>query len=565
MNKKLFLELLIPNYQSKIHLLKIEGTEWLSEPFYFHLTVFPDSFTEFKNLQLAQPISLAIHHADNQPPQWFNGIIQTLQYSETQAELTVVPQLTLLQDKLKSRGFTKQTVIDILKQLCREHGLTNVDFSELTGSYPELPYCVQYQETDFDFLMRICAEHGIYYYFRQSKDKHELLFSDAPLPQLYYPEKLLHRNVQDSNMRPHLYHWTRTRESVTSITKSRSFSLITPNCAYQAENQNNQSQPAIPIANRTHLKHDEGGYLTGSAELAARLKIQQQAQNLQKQRIQCEGNYPNLSAGTQINIVSEVDPQINGAYYLYEVKHYAAEQTVNTYHNQLSLYPQSINFVPLHADISKEIPGITPALVSGDSQDDANSNIHASVKVRPEWAINYNDNDNADHTNSCWARVKQNVAGNGFGSQFIPRVNQEVIMSFQQGQTHKLSVIGGLYKNKYLPIYNSQTQSGFKTHSLGGEKDQGHNLRFDDTPQQEEIFLKSQKDKRVLVNGEHCRTVQNNSKKKLEYGDYQMTVRDEFVITAKQKLHLHVGTSEIIVDASGVNFHADTIVLDAEN
>lgn len=573
MNTQPFLELSIPNYQSVIHLLKIIGTESLFAPFQFELTLLPESVDDFTQLKLASSISFAIHHNNQQTPQWFNGVIETIQYPDKSlknsqhAKLRIMPKLSLMQFTQQSRSFVNLTAKDILKQLCREHQILDVDFSQLAGTYPELPYCVQYQETDLQFLQRLCSNQGIYYYFQHSQTKHVLVFSDHPLPGLTYSELLIHRNTHSGDT-AYLYHWTRSQKSYIPIMQSQSFTLLTPTQPNQAVNQSTQAQPKIPVGNFKFLQQDDGGYLNNAAELAARLKNQHAAQLLQQQKIACEGNYPYLSAGMQLNIASEIDAQINGAYYINQIQHTAIaamDESEKTYQNILSLYPQSLSFVPSCLENTCVIPGIIPAVVTGPSNADAYTQRFAEVKVQPKW--------NTDPKEaSSWVRVKQMIAGNGFGSQWIPRINQNVLLSYQQGQAHKPSVIGGIViasgseaisrnEASVLLSYNAKSENGFQTRTLGADATQGHRLKLDDTPNQELFYLKSQRDKDVLVKGNHQCTIQHDSRKQIQQGIYAVNVQDVYTITAKQKLHFHVGTSEIILDANGVHFHADTIAL----
>lgn len=562
MNTEPFLELSIPNYQSVIHLLKITGTESLFTPFQFELTLLPESTDDFKQLKLASSISFAIHHNSQQPPQWFNGVIETIKFPDNnlknsqQAKLRIIPKLSLMQFTQQSRSFVNLTAKEILKQLCREHQILDVDFSQLADTYPELPYCVQYQETDLQFLQRFCSNQGIYYYFQHSQAKHLLVFSDHPLPGLTYPELLIHRNTHSGDT-AYLFHWTRSQKSYIPIMQSQSFTLLTPTQPNQALNQSTQAQPKIPISNAKSLRQDEGGYLNNAAELAARLKIQHAAQLLQQQKIQCEGSYAYLSAGMQLNIASEIDPQINDAYYINQIHHIAiaaTNESKNTYQNILSLYPQSLSFVPSYLDGTCVIPGIIPAVVTGPSNADAYTQRFAEVKVQPKW------NTDPKETSS-WVRVKQKIAGNGFGNQWIPRINQNVLLCYQQGQAHKPSVIGSATKNTQALSYNAKSESGFQTRTLGADASQGHQLKLDDTPDQELFYLKSQRGKDVIVKGDHHCMIQNNSHKQIQHGIYAVKVQDIYTINAKQKLHFHVGTSEIILDATGVHFHADSIAL----
>lgn len=560
-----FLEISIPDYQSRIEVLRLEGIERLSSLFQYTLHLVPDNPDEFNQLKLGQTSSFAILHHSNEK-QWFNGIIESIQYSglqnamSTPAIVTIVPQLSVMRQDIVSYAFVNQTVVEILQTLCRKHTILSVDYSELVKEYPVLPYCVQYQESDYDFLVRLCKEYGVYYYFKQSKTDHTLVFSDYAIPRLSYDRVLTHGHPTD---RPSIFNWKRKLATEVPTKKSRSFTKATPREPSQAEVQSRKMQSKLPIQHPSHITHDEGGYHPhqNHADITSRLRLQQMTECVQANMIQCSSTSTGLVAGMQIKVMSDSDSTINGQYYVVGIQHYANSgdrNTVCAYQNELNLLPQDIPFILSDHDNVPAIPGVIPALVAGPRDAEVYATLHAEIKIRPKWQ----SEQDYDKTPSSWVRCMQAWAGEGFGCQFIPRVGQEVLLNFQQGHPHKPSVIRSVYNPAQLPVHHPESQSGFKTQSLGGVANDGHALRFDDIPGKETLYLKSQKDKEVLVKGERKRHVKQRLKTEIRAGKSDIRVSERHVTEAGKSLSLQVGTSEIRLDTTGAHFHADAIHLD---
>lgn len=491
-NEACFLQLVIPGNLSPVTTVKLEGLESLSQPFEFKLSVFFENPNAPDKLQLGQSLSVAIHHPNPHQSQWFNGVLGAVEFGYIDHEkqspcvLTLVPKIFLMKERSHSRGFENKSVIDIIKFLLQTHKITHVDYSKLDDEYPIMPYCVQYEESDFDFFARLLQAHGIYYYFRQSQVAHTLVLSDRPIPSLSCSDILIHCHEKGGDGGT-VFHW---QESLSSTASS---------------------------------------------------------------------NYPNLCAGMQVKVDSMEDPQVTGEYYLSQVHHFAsAAQTpeaYHSYHNQLKLLPQSMKFEPLFKHYPPQMPGLIPAMVTGPKGAKIYSNAQGEIKVNPKWGDKYQE----DKANTCWVRVTQDFAGNGWGGQFLPRVGQQVMLYFQQGHYHKPTVIGAYFNDAQIPYFDTKSQSGFRSQSLGDDKNQGHELRFDDTPNKEEFYLRSSKDKVLQVKGDRYCLVKKDSKIVIQQGDYVMNVGDTFTLDAKTQLRLAVGSSEIILNAAGVHIRSDVI------
>jgi type VI secretion system secreted protein VgrG len=538
-----FLEVTLPrsNYKSRLQVLSFEGREAISKVFNFTVTVLPEDYSEFETLQIAQAISVCIHHnrrqdfhkvtAEEGESQWFNGVISSLRYVRLQdgrlraAQLQIIPKFGLLSQNKACRQFVNKTALDIVESILKMHLVFPVDSSNASNDLPVLPYVVQYNESDLDFVSRLLAESGIYYYFKHSEKEHIMMLSQNVIPGSAYANRLLHQNQRGGDNNHHVHSWHQTISTHKSIHK-----------------------------------------------------------NIHSEAITAKSNYPNLYCAKQVNITSSHDSLITGSYYTTEIHHeahshhraqYNNSDAADFYQNELTLKPGALQYVPKPLK-ALQIPGVIPAIVkapehlgnnSTHKTNDAYSNNFAEIKVEPQWNTGtpvpsgQHPDYTANSDTSCWVRVSQGLAGNHFGMQFLPRINQQVLLHFNQGQPHKPIVIGGIYSRHQLPPHNTETQSGFQTKTLGSspEEGKGHSLRLDNTPGKEQFYVKSQGDKTTLVKGKRTKTILNNSTHKTRAGAVIVEVDGHYIITANARLGLHAGTSEIVLDASGVHVNADLI------
>ncbi len=187
---KTFLEIFIQGYVSKVHLIKIQGFEALSAPFELILEVWPEDIAEFNALITGKAITVCLNHET--VSQYYHGIIQSIHYVGIESgewsagKLTVMPKLSLLSKALVCRQFVNKTVPQILVALLRHHGIEDYDVKEIGQTSTKLPYCVQYQESDFSFMQRLLANCGIYYFFKHTVTGSTLVFSTEFVPDLRY-------------------------------------------------------------------------------------------------------------------------------------------------------------------------------------------------------------------------------------------------------------------------------------------------------------------------------------------------------------------------------------------
>lgn len=584
-----FLEITgVNDIPGKVLLCKFSGSEGISTLFNYQLEFVSTAAQLETHILLAHPIGVSINQ-QQQPPQYFHGLVQTIKclgrdYDDYyRYEMSLMPWFGFLQYNQDSQSFVKQSVPEIIKSVLERSDVLFTDYSGLSNSYPELDYCVRYNESAFAFLSRLMEQQGIYYYFRHEQNQHYLVLEDGLLPSSAYAAALEYQNERGGDA-AHLYTWQSERKISLGNLQARAANINQPRRplkAKQVQAEQSQAKNAIPLKNTDHYHYETQSRCDrnhSSATLAKQLQRQSRRNLLDAIDITTSGNYAGLYAGMQISISSE-DANVAGDYYIHAMQHHAfdhshrghhvaqdndnAEQAEQGYSHELKLYGDNNYYAPALKTPNPQLAGMLPALVVGPADIPIYSNGHAEIKLQMHW----DRQGLLNQTSSRWVRVQQSLAGNQFGSQFLPRVGQEILVQFADGHPDNPSVVCSYYNAAHSHPFNLETQSGIKTQSLGNadnseDNSAGHELRFDDTTGKEQLYLKSQKDQAVYIKGQSEKHINQHSNITIDCGDYSALVNGVLKVKAAESLTLHVGTSKLILDKSGVNLFANTVSVD---
>lgn len=515
---------------------RLQGTEAISELFHFELELLAEKTVAFDQL-LGQAVTVEVTQA-NGKPRYVHGIVTKLTQDgkvhgsegkptmlRYQAE--IMPQAWWLSRNCQSRIFQHQTVVDILKAV-----FTGLDVSyRLVGIYPERNYCVQYRESDWAFASRLMEEEGIYYFFEYRPGGHTLVVADAArypkLSGIQGPENLVF-NEADEGVRhgDSITVWRKTQELRPGKFAFADHHFQLPNSRLGADAAvtatTNVGQVAHPLAlgdakNVEIYDHtsgygkyfddvnksgsDQGGTVqktfTENQRLARLRMEQEQAQCL---RVTGVSDCVALTPGYTFHLQRHLDG--DGGYLLTRVAHdVSVEETFASTSNVPSLRNEH-RFVCIPEGVSYRPPLVTPrpktegpltAKVVGPAGEEIFCDKYGRVKVQFYW-----DRDGqSDVNSSCWLRVAQTWAGTGFGSLCIPRVGQDVIVEFIEGDPDRPLVVGSVYNANNMPPYSlpsEATHQGFKTRSRNGSAANANELRFEDTLGQEAVHIHAEKD-----------------------------------------------------------------------
>lgn len=512
-------------------------------------------------------------------PQYLHGEIQHLQQGESGHRYTLyrvrlVPKLTFLQYRSNLRIFQQRSVPDILKQVLKEANVQGQDVSfDLRGRYPPREYCTQYRETDFDFIQRLMEQEGIFYFFEHQFDRHVLVITDhngrfqpvKGLSTLRYKERTGMISDQESiyDLRAHA-----SIQAGSVTLRDYSFEKT------RLRLEQSERQGGYAGLEQYHYR----GHFTDPAEGARYAKRQLQAHQARTRRIEGESDCQRLWPGARFSIKDHPQQTLNSEHTLTAVRvqgrqPQALEEGSSSegtrFSVEFSAIPATVPFRALAETPVPTVHGSQTAFVTGPAAEEIYTDEYGRIKVQFHW----DREGQYDETSSCWLRVSQGLAGNEWGAMVIPRVGQEVIVAFLEGNPDRPLVTGTVYNGANatpyaLPANDSRTT--FKSDSSPGGG--GFNeLRIDDKKGREQIYLHAEKnldlyvrhDWKEWVGNELHNTVGNNLNQRVA-ADQHTTVKQNHNLKVGQNLSQNIGqTAQLSINGSHTEQAGQDVVLKA--
>ncbi len=468
---------------------------------------------------------------------YFNGICinftqgsRNVWFSRYRAEL--VPKVWLLTQVSQSRIFQNKSVPDILKAI-----LAGFEFdSEIQGTFKPRNYCVQYRESDWDFASRLMEEEGIYYYFEHTADGHRLILANTPASHRPCPTRPklpfeFDRSELKEEWIPAVYSWRVDSKMRTGRFEARDFNFQLPTNDLLAMHTS-----LLNTGNNKELEHYEwpGGYAkrfdgidSDGAENTAAFKdifddrertvrIRQEEIDVAYKNISGISDCCALTGGYRFELEHHPHNANNINHVLVSAQHEAVQSPDYTSGNSV-LNSYTVNFVcvphgaghppfrPSRKTPKPVVQGSQTAFVVGPPGEEIFTDKYGRVKVQFHW----DRHGKMNSSSSCWLRVAQIWAGNGWGSIFIPRVGMEVLVNFMEGDPDQPIIAGCVYNPANMPPYklpDHKTRSTLKSNSSKGNG--GFNeFRFEDKKGSEQIFIHAQKNEDIRVNNECMETI----------------------------------------------------------
>jgi type VI secretion system secreted protein VgrG len=495
---------------------RMEGEEELGRPFRYELTLLSEVGDLVLSDLLGQVVTVELDLLQTTPTpndgvRFFNGYVTRfsrhgVDRSYHVYSATVRPWLWLLSQPSNCRIFQNKTVPEIIKEVFRAHGLT--DFQEsLTGDYSPREFVVQYRETDFNFVSRLMESHGIYYFFTHQVDKHTLVLADS-----YGAHQTVNGYEQVPYLRPgtvqqslpdHIDDWQTAQQIQPGTVVLNDFNFETP----KANLLTRRSAP------NSHQKADferydyPGEYATSDdGEVLARLRLEEL--NAQYERARGEGNPRGLATGSLFELTGyPIDSEnreylVAGTTFTIEGPDYesqAGSGGTETFRCTLGAIDSHCPFRGEPGALRPTVAGPQTAIVVGKDSEEIWTDEYGRVKVQFHWDRDGEDDENS----SCWVRVAQIWAGSGFGGINVPRIGDEVIVDFLEGDPDRPIITGRVYNADNMPPYTlpgNKTQTGIKSRSTKGGNPQNFNeLRFEDLKDNEQVYLQAEKDLKIFV------------------------------------------------------------------
>jgi type VI secretion system secreted protein VgrG len=501
----------------KLLFYRMTAHERLGRLFEFHLEVLSENPAIALHDVVAQPLGVHVEPPEG-TPRHFHGLVTQFRLAGTLGRLarysaTVRPWLWFLTRTADCKIFQAMTVPDIIQAVFRDLGFTDFE-SKLSGTYRTWDYCVQYRESDFDFVSRLMEQEGIYYYFRHEEAKHTLVLSDAigahePAPGCaevpFYPPTAHARRERD-----HLFEWSVFQEVQSGSYSLKDFDFEKPKANLLVVKQ---ASPARTHPQASHEVYDYPGEYVVAADGENYAKARIEERQWQYEQVQGKGTALGLAVGSLFTLTGyDVREDQNREYLIVESTHrlQAAEyETSGAAASEvggqcdITAIPSSQPFRTPCLTSKPTISGPQTAIVVGPSGEEIWTDKYGRVKVQFHWDRYGTSNENS----SCWVRVSQLWAGKQWGGIHIPRIGHEVIVDFLEGDPDRPIITGRVYNADAMPPYalpDNQTQSGIKSRSSKqGTADNFNELRFEDLKDQEEVYFHAEKNfNRVVENND---------------------------------------------------------------
>lgn len=490
--------------------ISFRAREALSTPFSVELTLASENETSNLDEFVGRESLLTIANSDSDSggDRFFHGVIRKFEHRGDNGRFTLyeaemVPTLRQLALRRNCRIFQSMQTQEIVALILKEHGiLSDRCRFALTNRERFRRYCVQYRESDLDFVTRLLEEEGIFYFFEHYKDRHVMVMGDDPIVHVPLPgEASITFNTGDGLKadRESIHSFRFSDEMRPGAYTHRNFNFKKPSLDLTSEKKSKKSgrfevydYPAL------HVLPDRGDYL-------ARVRLE---------ALTCMGRQGNgdsgscrLTPGYTFTLTGHDAESLNRDYLITEVAH-SGEQPQSleekgsggaSYRNSFTVIPADVPFRPPPTVEKPVVTGLQTAVVTGPPGEEIHTDRYGRVKVRFHW-----DREGiTDDRSSCWVRCAQGWGGGGWGTLFLPRVGDEVFVDFIDGDPDRPIIRGSVYNEEKLPLYElpfNKTVTTLKTRSYPeGSFDNFNELRFEDRKGSEEVYLQGERDWNILI------------------------------------------------------------------
>ncbi|MEQ8767496.1 MAG: type VI secretion system tip protein TssI/VgrG [Planctomycetota bacterium] len=569
-----------PTGSDDLLLVSLEGQEAISELFEYRIEVLSTESSIDPDLLVGQPLAVGVELARG-GIRTFHGIVASFSQTGTcerfvKGRATLVPWLWLLTHSLDCRIFQNQTVPDIVSGLFDELGFSDYEL-RLEESYKERLYCVQYHETTYDFIARLLEEEGIHFSFRHELDRHVLVLTDTSSSTEALPNEPTIRFAQDS---PHacgvdeILEWQWERSLHSGSVAATDFEFELP--SLDLETRRETLQPDTGATGLESFEYHPGTYNNHEdGDRAARLKVE--ALEARAVRAIGTGNCRAMQSGYQFELKGHFDPKLDGrSYLIHSVRHRLTQTApfetgtglaVVEYENTFECLPIERPFRPARSRRRPRITGPQTARVVGPEGEEIHVDELGRIKCSFHWDRRSPRNENS----SCWIRVARSAAGKGWGTVHHPRIGQEVVVEFLEGDPDRPLVVGSVYNGECRPPFElpaNKTVSGLKTDSTP-EAEGFNELRFEDRAGQEQIFLHAQKDfdlvvendrhehvkrhRHLIVDGDRIDEVKKNRHGKVEKSSFESIGVDRNITIGGKEAKKVQGAHSLIVSGNSID------------
>lgn len=504
---------------------------------------------------------------------YYNGIVNAAEQTGFESiddvryatyAVTLVPKPWLLTQKVDCRIFTKTSVPDIVKLMLQEVGYADVDMN-LSSVYEKRDYCVQYREDSFSFISRLMEQEGIYYYFTHSSGTHTMVLADSGGA---------HAAVAPFASLPYCPPTQRGNRTTATVSEWKTLRSVNPlKCELT---DFDPTAPTATMLDTVSLEHDAGYHniadltvfdfpgdytnATKSSTGQRYTQVRTQALNAQHQLFSGSSDAWGIATGNLFTLKDFPRSEYNQEYLLIgteislEGGEYASGgDSGPPFTCMLKAIASRQPYRSPQITPRPIIAGLQTAIVTGSQTDgDIVVDKNGCVQVTFHW----NKPDKPNAKNSCPVRVASSWAGKSWGAINIPRVGQEVVISFLEGDPDQPLIIGSVYNAAHVPPYalpDNKTQSGIKSCSdPNGSASTFNELRFEDKKGSEDFYIHAQKDMHQVIEHDHNVTIKNDDVSAIQ-NNQKVTVSKDGSTSIGQKYKLEAGTEiEFVTGAASI-------------
>jgi type VI secretion system secreted protein VgrG len=608
-----------------LHIRGMGASEQLGRLYYIELELLSLREDIAKNEVLGKTMAVKLEIEGHDDGRYFHGYVNRFSLAGVDGDYkiyhaTLVPWLWFLTRSANCRIYAGMKVPDIIKQVFRDSGFSEFE-DRLSGAFRTWEYCVQYRETDFNFVSRLMEQEGIYYYFKHEQGRHKMVlannvgghdrntaFQCGTVP--FYPPNNTARRDED-HLNSWLLNWQiQPGGYVLSDYNFKDPSSVTQVARISPESHDHDNgeyfdfpgeyKDGVPgSGGDTYVSQD------GKGDDYVRARLEELA--VEHEQIQTSGNVRGLSTGCLFELTGHPRNDQNVEYLVVSTVHDArindlasGEAGDTTFNVSLTAVPSARAYRSPRTTRKPVMQGPQTALVMEEPGGIDNTDMHGCVRIEFPW-------DRA-RSNQCWVRVAQFWAGNQWGAQFIPRIGQEVVVEFLDGDPDRPIITGSLYNNENKPTYTlpgDKTKSGIR--SVSYDTSVQNEICFQDKGGEEEIRILAGRDLHVevgfdgsarpseyictnkvnggrnynilgndalVVEGGDGRAVQVNGgfhSLKIDGGDQLIDVSAKIETKAGStietkagtSIELKVGGSSIKIEAAGITITAPKVTIDA--
>ncbi len=553
MASKLAMQLTTP-LGDKVEFKHMSAGEELSRPFEFSVQALSDDGAITASSLLGKPACVSVELSDGSE-RYFHGLVcamglDGMAEDKFSYRLVLRPWLWLLTRRSDTRVFQNKNLQDILKAVFQPF---SVDYRfDLQGSLPVYEYCVQYRESDFDFVSRLLEQEGIYYFFEHGKSKHTLVMVDRPAAHPACPgaSQVIFRHTADALIdKEAVTDWRVSHEIQSGQAVLTDYDFEQPQTSLQATTKASRADASTKL----EVYDYPGRYLTKDAGARyTKLRIE----SLQARYLRVSGGGPvrNLATGCSFTLAEHPRADQNAKHVVMSTRieahwrGYRSSGDETSFHCQFTALPATEQYRPEPLTPKPMVHGPQTAVVVGPSGEEIYVDKHGRVKVQFHW----DRLGKKDANSSCWVRVSHPWAGKTWGMLALPRIGQEVVVSFLDGDPDRPLITGRVYNGENMPPYtlpDNATITTAKSRSSKGGGDADYNeLRFEDKKGSEYVLLQAQKDLVQLVKNDVKTTIGNDDLRVIKRNLHEDVQGETQRTVAKDAKHLVKGASELKVE-----------------